>query len=272
MSGINLGAWFLAQAVAAGATFVRDRVVSVRERGNSVREVELLSGARIATDQVVIAAGPGLPALADMLGVSLPVFHELHAKVLFRDYRRAVRRDAPFLIWNDPLRIDWSPAERQAFGEQRDFPSGVHIRPVDLAHGDELYLIWTFETDRRPYEWPPRFDRRYAEVVLRGAAAMVPEMSPYVAAASRGITDGGYYCKTPENRPLIGPLPVKGAFVTGALSGYGLMSAHAAGELVASHVVQAELPDYARWFLPSRYEDADYRRRVEEWGPLTGQL
>ena len=101
---------------------------------------------------------------------------------------------------------------------------------------------------------------------------MAPGMAPYVAAKSRGVTDGGYYCKTPENRPLVGPLPIDGAFVTGALSGFGLMSAHGAGELVAAHVVGGALPDYAQWFLPSRYEDPSYRRRVEEWGPLVGQL
>ena len=272
VSGVNLGAGFLAQAAAAGATFVRDGLVSVRTTGGRVSEIGLASGARVATDRLVVAAGPALPRVAALLGVTLPVFHELHAKVAFRDQRRAIRRDAPFLIWNDPLHIDWSADERREFGEQRDFRGGVHIRPVDLTHGDELYLIWTFETDRRDYQWPPTFDRRYAEVVLRGCAQMAPAMAPYVAGESRGVTDGGYYCKTPENRPLVGPLSVDGAFVVGALSGYGLMSAHGAGELVAAHVAGSSLPDYARWFLPSRYDDPSYRRLVDEWGPLVGQL
>jgi glycine/D-amino acid oxidase-like deaminating enzyme len=272
MSGVNLGAWFLAQSAARGATFVRDRVESVRTAGGRVDEVALASGARIATNRFVAAAGPALPRVAASMGVTLPVFHELHAKVAFRDHRHAIRRDAPFLIWNDPLHIDWTADERRDFGEQQDFPGGVHIRPVDLTHGDELYLIWTFETARHDFEWPPRFDRRYAEVVLRGCAQMAPAMAPYLTSPDRGITDGGYYCKTPENRPLVGPLPVTGAFVTGALSGFGLMSAHAAGELVAAHVTGGALPDYARWFLPSRYDDPSYRRQVEEWGPLVGQL
>jgi len=272
MSGVNLGAWFLAQASATGASYRRDRVISVRTEGGRVSDVGLASGAHIATDRLVIAAGPGLPRVAGLLGATLPVFHELHAKVTFRDTTRAVQRDAPFLIWNDPLHIDWSADERRRFGDEDDFPGGVHIRPVDLTHGDELYLIWTFETDRRDYEWPPAFDRRYAEIVLRGCAQMVPAMAAYVAAEPRGFTDGGYYCKTPENRPLVGPLSAEGAYVVGALSGFGLMSAHGAGELVATHVVSGTLPDYARWFLPSRYDDREYRRKVAEWGPLVGQL
>jgi len=52
--------------------------------------------------------------------------------------------------------------------------------------------------------------------------------------------DGGYYTKTPENLPLVGPAPgphrrgaAAGAFLCAGVSGYGIMAAHAAGELAA---------------------------------------
>jgi sarcosine oxidase subunit beta len=86
------------------------------------------------------------------------------------------------------------------------------------------------------------------------------------------FVDGGYYCKTRENRPLIGPLPVKGAFVIGALSGFGIMSSMAAGELLAKHVVGRELPDYAPFFLLSRYEDQEYQKILANWDATSGQL
>jgi glycine/D-amino acid oxidase-like deaminating enzyme len=60
--------------------------------------------------------------------------------------------------------------------------------------------------------------------------------------------------------------------VLGALSGIGVMSAQGAGDLLARHVMGQPLPDYARWFLPSRYEDPGYRSLVQQWGPLVGQL
>ena len=101
---------------------------------------------------------------------------------------------------------------------------------------------------------------------------MLPAMAAYFGAGSQGFVDGGYYCKTPENRPLVGPLPVEGAYIVAALSGIGLMSSHACGELVAQHVTGDTLPDYARWFLPSRYNDPQYRLLIEQWGPLVGQL
>ncbi len=88
---------------------------------------------------------------------------------------------------------------------------------------------------------------------------------------SHAVIDGGYYCKTQENRPLVGPLPVAGAYVIGALSGMGLMSAHACAELLSLHVAGLSLPDYARWFLPSRYDDPAYQALVTHWGPLAGQ-
>ena len=263
LSAVALGSWLLSQAVAHGARFARERVTRVDTAGGRVREVHLASGNSITTDRLVIAAGPGLPAFAKMLGADLPVFSELHAKMTLRDPRGAVRRDAPFLIWTDPVHLG---------GEQDARPAGVHVRPIDLGHGDELYLIWTFETEPREFSWPPSFDPSYGDVVLRGAARMVPGLAPYVAERATGFIDGGFYCKTPENRPLIGPLPIEGAFVLGALSGMGVMSAHAGGELVSLHVAGERLPDYAKWFLPARYDDAAYRKLAEEWGPLAGQL
>ena len=262
LNAIALGAWLLKRALAAGAGLVRDRVTAVSTSGGRVREVRLASGDVIATEKFVIAAGPALHEVGRMLGVDLPVVHELHSKVTVRDIGGAVPRDAPFVIWNDPVVVD---------GVQ--LPGGAHLRPVDLTHGDELYLIWTYETEIRPYVWPPTFDQHYANNALHGCARLIPALAPFVSQMLRhAVVDGGYYCKTRENRPLVGPLPVVGAYVVGALSGMGLMSAHACGELLALHVAEQALPAYARWFRPSRYDDAAYQSLVAQWGPLAGQL
>ncbi|MEP6494565.1 MAG: FAD-dependent oxidoreductase [bacterium] len=279
VNAVALGSWLLKRALAGGASFVRDRVQSVRTDGGRVREVQLASGDIVATDKFVIAAGPALADVGRLLDLELPVAHELHAKMTFRDTRGAVRRDAPFVIWTDGMELDWSDEDREALARHEEtrrliepLAGGVHLRPVDLAHGDEVYLIWTFESDPRPYAWPPVFNPRYGDVLLRGIARAIPGMAPYVSAQARGQVDGGYYCKTRENRPLVGPLPIEGAFVLGALSGFGVMAAHAAAELLAIHVAEEPLPAHAKWFAPSRYDDADYCALVERWGPLVGQL
>ncbi|HEX9485286.1 MAG TPA: FAD-dependent oxidoreductase, partial [Gemmatimonadaceae bacterium] len=266
MNGHAMGAWMLARALGAGATFVRDKVTHVATDGGRMRRVDLASGESIDTDALVIAAGPLLPEAARMLGVELPVFHELHAKLTLRDVFGIVPRTCPFVIWNEPVTVAWDDEQRRELeGNERTrhlvhpLPAGVHLRPVDGPHGDELFLIWTYHTEPCAATWPPAFDPHYAEVVLRGAAQMIPGLQRYIANGAEGVVDGGYYCKTAENRPLIGPLGVEGAFVLGALSGYGLMGAHAGAELVAAHVVGGALPDYARAFLPSRYQDPAYR-------------
>ena len=220
LNALGLGSWLFKRALAGGATFVRDRVIGVDCAGGRVREVRLASGDTIATDTFVVAAGPALPEVAQMLDVELPLFHELHAKITIRDTRGLVGRDVPFLIWSrsgaDRVERRRAKRARAARGDAavlETLPGGVHCRPVDLAHGDELYLIWTYETHVRPYVWPPTFNPHYGDVVLRGCARMLPALAPYAAAgtAARSTVDGGYYCKTPENRPLIGPLARRGS-------------------------------------------------------------
>ncbi len=60
---------------------------------------------------------------------------------------------------------------------------------------------------------------------------------------------------TRENWPLIGPLGRDGAFVVGALSGFGSMAACAAGSLVARQILGKPLPDYAQQLGLARYDD-----------------
>jgi glycine/D-amino acid oxidase-like deaminating enzyme len=100
---------------------------------------------------------------------------------------------------------------------------------------------------------------------------MLPGLRAYFGRAPRPVVDGGYYLKTRENRPLIGPLPIRGAYVLGALSGYGLMASAAAGEILAAHVTGETTPAYADAFLLERYEDPAYQALLENWG-TTGQL
>jgi glycine/D-amino acid oxidase-like deaminating enzyme len=96
-------------------------------------------------------------------------------------------------------------------------------------------------------------------------------MRAYFDKIPKPSVDGGYYTKTRENRPLIGPLPVEGASVIGALSGFGIMGACASGELLAAHLTGSGLPHYAPAFRLERYEDREYQKLLESWGE-SGQL
>ena len=109
-------------------------------------------------------------------------------------------------------------------------------------------------------------------MVVRGAARLVPDLRAYFDNVSKPFSHyGGYYTKTKENLPLIGPLPVAGAYICGAFSGFGTMASCAAGELIAQWVTGASLPDYAPLFAPARYEDTRYRALLEQIAE-TGEL
>jgi sarcosine oxidase, subunit beta len=96
-------------------------------------------------------------------------------------------------------------------------------------------------------------------------------MQAYLDRLPRPRIDGGYYIKTRENRPLIGKLPLDGAYMTGALSGFGLMAACGAAELVAAHLTASELPGYASAFALERYQDPNYIEQLKVFG-VAGQL
>ena len=116
-------------------------------------------------------------------------------------------------------------------------------------------------------EWDPFLP----EITLRGMAVLVPGLRQYLDPMPKPYVDGGYYTKTPENRPLIGPLDVPGTYVCSAFSGFGIMASCASGELLAKHVTGGDLPSYAPAFNPARYKDPDYRELVENWD-ASGQL
>jgi len=278
LSAQQLGMYMFERAKEHGLRFVDARVEGVDLAGGRVSAVRLSNGTTIATENFVIAAGPFLKQVGEMIGVSLPVFSELHAKVAFRDEARAFPRNAPLLIWIDAQKLPWSDDERAMFAESeesqsllKEFPSGVHARPEGGAASPMLLVLWTYHTEKVEPVLPLRFDPHYPEIALRGLSTMLPALQTYFGRMPRLTVDGGYYTKTQENRPLIGRLPVEGAFVIAALSGYGIMASCAAGELLAAHVTGSQLPAYAPAFALERYEDPHYQELLKNWS-ASGQL
>ncbi|MCZ6677429.1 MAG: FAD-dependent oxidoreductase [Candidatus Poribacteria bacterium] len=276
---LRLGKWLLDQAQAHGVRLLRAQVTGVSVINNRVQRVQLHTGDQINTNTFVIAAGPYLKRVGAMLGLDLPIFNELHGKIALRDDLGIVPPDAPLMFWNDPVALAWTAAERaqlEAKDETRwlldAFPAGVHFRPRTDGHTHVLLVIWTYDIKPQEPVWPPQFDRDYPEVLIRGLARMIPGLSAYFGRGREAYVDGGYYCKTAENRPLIGPLPIQGAYIIGALSGYGIMASQAAGELLATHITGGTLPGYASHLRLERYEDAAYQSLMANWDVSSGQL
>jgi glycine/D-amino acid oxidase-like deaminating enzyme len=278
-SGQELGMQLLGAAIERGVRIEQARVVEVERDARGVAGVRLENGTRIASRRLVLAAGPWLrPAAARLAGAELPIFSELHTKVAFHDHLRVVPRDSPLLIWSDPQALGWTADERTMLAEESgtqallgELPPGAHTRPEGGGASDVALMLWAYDTRPVPERWPPAFDPIFPEVVLRGLTRMLPGLAAYIGHAPQPIVDGGYYTKTLENRPLIGPLPIPGAYVIGAFSGYGLMVASAAAELLSAHITTSTLPDYAPAFSPARYADPAYAARFAAVGDA-GQL
>ena len=282
-SAQQLGMYMLECARERGVRLVQARVESVDVVGGRVEAVHLASDAgpqTLATRRFVIAAGPLVNKVAKLIRVELPVHFEFHAKVAFSDHLGIVRRDAPLLIWTDPQFLPWTEDERAQLAESDEtrwmlnqFVSGVHARPEGPADSPVVLILWTYHIEPVEPVLPPVYDPYYPEIALRGLMTLLPGLKAYIGRIPKLTVDGGYYAKTQENRPLIGPLPIEGAFVIGALSGYGLMASPAAGELLAAHVTGGALPPagYAPAFALERYQDPEYRKLLENLGS-TGQL
>jgi glycine/D-amino acid oxidase-like deaminating enzyme len=278
LSAQQLGMYLLDTARQFGVRFEPARVTGIDAGRGHVNSVEFSSGERIESPIFINAAGPYLKEVGRLLGVDLPVHTELHLRAAIKDSLGVVGRDAPLLIWSDEQTLPWEEEERAALAEDETtrwltgpFPSGVHTRPEGTGESQTILMLWEYQTKRMDPIWPPRMDEQYPEIALRGLAAMLPRMRDYFARMPRPQLDGGYYTKTRENRPLVGPMGVDGAYVIGAVSGYGIMSACGVGELLAAHISGDAPPGYAPAFDPARYDDHEYQTKLETWGE-SGQL
>ncbi len=189
----------------------------------------------------------------------------------------------PFSIDLDKKDLAWSDEERSLLTKDTElswlagqFPSGVHCRPDGGERSRWVKLGWAYN---RKYSEPledmvnePAVDSSFPEIVVRGAAQFIPALRSYISELPpRMIHYGGYYTMTEENWPLIGPLDGKGAFVIGALSGFGSMAACAAGKLCAAHMCASHLPDYAAPLSLDRLTNAQLLAELKVLG-RTGLL
>jgi glycine/D-amino acid oxidase-like deaminating enzyme len=294
-------------------SFLPHRVVRVVLPSNASQKVLVVldSGKELHVNQVIFAIGPSLREMlstaldGSMSFLSRPIppiklTLEIHAKVVLQDPEGVVPRGAPLMLFDDEVSLSWSPIQQAYFQTRpelhyllKPFKGGVHFRP--LGDGNKLVAIWTYNLDveNALADVPPHphIDEYYGEIVLRGLSHFVPGLSRYIGNAENPISTAnpfieqvvtGYYCKTPENRPFIGPVWEDDPSIMwlGALSGFGIMTSPAAGQLITAHTLRhfcndtttLPLPDYYRTFLPSRYLDEGYVSQLELLAANSGQL
>ena len=258
---VGLGRAMLAIAQARGVTVVRGAVIATTVAKDRITGVTISTPAgdvTIATGRFINEAEPFVRDLARRLDVEIPLETVLRQKVLIRDPLAIVPRDAPFTIGLDRT------------GDQ---PAGVHIKPDGSTMDDTIKLGWA--RDQVPSE--PIVDQpcphEFPMEVLARAATVVPGLGAYLDRPPRIVAhDGGFYARTPDGLPVIGPLGMDGAYVVGGLAGFGSMVACAAGELAAAWVLGERLPHLAGDFDPRRFRDSTrWGHRIEGVQPA-GEL
>ncbi|SDB63419.1 Glycine/D-amino acid oxidase [Flavobacteriaceae bacterium MAR_2010_188] len=263
-----LGMLLLGEAKKLGLKQLQGEILGI-EKIDSKYKIQLDSNNTISVDKVVIAAGPFVNKIAGMLGIHFPLSNTLQRKFIIPDPKNIIPKNMPFTIYTDPQYLDWSKEEADFFASDiqykwllNNFPGGLHIKPET----EGIKMGWAFQTEKLEPAWRIPDSDYFPQAVLKGASRFIPELAQYENHIPSPLIEyAGYYTRTNENYPLIGPTEMPEVFVVGALAGYGTMSACAAGKLCSSYILNETIyPDYARYFHPLRYKDFSIVKEMNE--------
>jgi glycine/D-amino acid oxidase-like deaminating enzyme len=273
-----LGSLLLTQARKAGVELYRASIEDIEHLSAGYR-LDLVSkgtSASLEVEKLVLTPGPFINELAEMLGITLPVESVLQRKFVIPDPQNIIPRDMPFTIFADSQCLDWSAEDKVLIAQDPEyrwlldeFPPGLHIKPEGVGN---IKLGWAYNREPETPKWELSDDFDFPNITLRGASRFIPGLASYVENPPTPIIQfSGYYTRTAENLPLIGPLELENLFTVSALSGFGTMAACAAGDLCAAWMSGGDLREYAAYFHPGRYRDAALMTEINQTGS-DGQL
>ncbi len=263
ISGQQLGQFMLEAIRQRGGRLRRGRVVGIaRGSGFTLR---LQDGSNLRADRIVNATGPFLGEIAAMLGENgPPVVNVFQQKIAFDDREQAIPRVMPFSIDLDGQSLAWTDDEARGTGGRAEDGAiagaecrASSCRPEGGDRGSWVKIGWAYNPSPGNPAGEAPLIPHFPDIVLRAASRLNLALGAYLGRLPRGARHyGGYYTMTPENWPLIGPTETPGAYIAGALSGFGTMAACATGATCAAWVADAERPGYAPALSPARYRDS----------------
>lgn len=269
ISGQQLGQYMLQKIKGSDGRRLRANVKGIEISDKFRIDVETDEGiGQVSAEKIVIAAGPFTKQLAAMIGVDLPIENVFQQKLAFVDSTGAIPRQLPFSVDLDDINLDWSEEEIELLASDDEtarllgsHPGGAHCRPEGGDQRNWVKLGWAYNqktsAPQQDLANEPMLDAHFPEIVVRGASQLHPSLKQYFDNfPTRCAHYGGYYSMTKENWPLVGPLQVDGAYVAGALSGFGSMSACAVGAISAATMTESERPEFADDLSLTRYTNS----------------
>ncbi|MCX2698586.1 NAD(P)/FAD-dependent oxidoreductase [Ochrobactrum chromiisoli] len=273
ISGQQLGQFMLEFIKENGGRLVRGEVTGIERGSQFDLAIKTESGvSTLKADRIVNAAGPFIEDISKLLGEELNVSCIYQQKIAFEDHLGIVPRNLPFTIDLDGQKIAWTDEEREILAEDPatahligDMPGAIHCRPDGAENGKWIKLGWAINHAHSDPHGAEPIDQHFPDILLRAASRLQPGLSNYVGHLPRNSHHyGGYYTTTRENWPLIGPmLNTPGAFIAGALSGFGTMASCISGLICADQVAGAPTVEYASKLSPSRYQDKEIMTELE---------
>src|SRR5439155_24975990 len=211
-------------------------VTAIHCDSRGVARVDTTRGS-VATRKVVNAAGALALEIASMVGIDLPVEPLRHMLVPTEPFDQ-LPHSAPMII---------------------DMSNGFHFRPEGLG----FLLAWNDPEETPGYKTD--FDPGFIEKILTRAADRVPVFENLAVNPKRAWA--GLYEMTPDNHPILGPVPeVPGFYLANGFSGHGVMHAPATGKILSDLILhgKTDLVDASSLAL-SRFAEG---RLIEETAVL----
>jgi sarcosine oxidase subunit beta len=253
--GVALGVWepgygyadaygatnaFAKAARARGAHLrLNTEIARLVRDGDRIRGVELQDGTALEAEIVVLAAGPWTRRLLATAGLDLPLHIERHPMAVLEADGRA-REVMPF-AWCDDVLCNYARPDNTGVILAGSWAGGG----TGLRHASALRPRETKDPDS------------YMEGVDEAEAVEIVEtFGPRLPALLElGLRPGyaGLYDMSPDDLPVIGPMPgVDGLVVSAGSSGHGFKTGPAVGEALAKLATGTAQPVLAP-FSPARF-------------------
>lgn len=204
-------------------------VAALVQDGGRVTGVRLADGAVLSADRVVLAAGPWTRALLATIGADLPLHVERHPMAVLAAPGRA--RDVMPFAWCDDILCNYAR------------PDGDGVVLAGTWAGGGTGTRHAEAMRPRAVEAPDHYVEGVEEAE---SVAIVETFLPRVPdIAELGLRPGyaGLYDMSPDDRPVIGPMPgFDGLVVAAGSSGHGFKTGAAVGEAIAALVVDGAAP------------------------------